>query len=737
VNDHVQKGESVKWEVQSPKDNRWYSVSNTPIFNPDGSISKQAMIQDITEPKLAELALKESEERFRSLVELAVDGIVIGDEKGVIVDVNKRFLEITEMKKYEIIGKSVGDLFEKHVIKNDPLRFDLLKKGETVVREREFKKNSGEIIVVEMHSKQMPNGTYQAFFRDVTHRKQSENLLKEQKRFLETLISNLPGIVYRCKNDRDWSMEFISGRCLELTGYESSDFINNQVRTYNSIILKDHREGLWEKWQNVLKEKDVFVDEYIIVSADGIEKWVYEQGAGVYDTNGELLALEGFIMDITDRKHAEEALVRSQFNYKMLAGYNELLSRAALVFAMADTIEELEKMVLTYYQQLTGGRMVFIMLYNDASSELYLKNFIIPDDILPLVIDLLGDEFADIRIAMTPEIQEELIQVTVLKTTGIENVTFGSIPSEQIRQFEKMTGINKAVVSAIQRQNVLMGTLSAFMENESEVPDEVLRTYSQLAGFALARKRTEKELIIAKEKAEQSDKMKSAFLANISHEIRTPMNAILGFAELLERENISYEDRLKYTEIISDAGGQLLGIIDDLIDLAKIESGQMRLINNKLDVVLLLKNLHELLKLKFERKGLDFVLKLDTLHEEFYIETDALRLKQILINLLDNAYKYTNSGEVVFGYNTTDKIIQFYVKDTGVGISSDDSSKIFERFVQLEDKQAGQFSGKGLGLSISKSLAEMLGGQIHLESAKHKGSVFYLNLPLKITKLKN
>ncbi len=856
VNHSFQDGQSVKKEIQSSKDNRWYSIVNSPIFRPDGKISKQVMIQDITESKQAELALRESEtkfrvlaqsspmavfiyqgdrivyanpatevlsgyhidellqmnffdfihedflplvkeggvlgqqeedvldryefkvvtkggivkwvdysgtvieyegkgaalgtayeiterkaaevalrkseERYRSLIELAVDGIVIGDSDGRITDVNQRFLEMGHFRKDQIVGKFIGELFEKHVLDSEPLRFDLLNKGLTVVREREFKIKKNQRIIVEMHSKKMPDGTYQAFFRDITDRKESERQLGEQKRFLETLVGNLPGIVYRCRNDRDWTMEFISGRCQDLTGYPASDFVRNKKRTFNSIILEEHRERLWKKWQDALAKHEVFVDEYVIISADGSHKWVYEQGAGIYDKQGQLEALEGFIMDITDRKEAEDLLMKSQFNFKMLAAYNQILSRAALVFSQAETMEELENMVVTYYQQLTGAVISVLMLYDPGMKVLFLKHFIASEKIQQTIINVFGEEeFVLPQMPMTEEAIQRILQVGVKKTDSIEEVTMGAFSSDFLSYIQKTASVKEVLLTVLHRQKNLIGTITGFITETSSIPEEILKTYAQLAGFAILRKRTESELIIAKERAEMSDKMKSSFLANISHEVRTPMNAIMGFAELLERPNITKDDRLKYSEIITNAGNQLLNIIDDLIDLAKIESGQMRINLRKFDINLLMKNLKEMMQHRFDKKGLDLILDIKNSGSEMVIESDELRVRQILTNLLDNACKYTHSGEVIFGYEKKKTMMRFFVKDTGMGISPEDAKRIFERFVRVDETHAGEFSGKGLGLSISKSLAEMLGGQIHLESALHKGTMFYLDIPLK------
>jgi PAS domain S-box-containing protein/putative nucleotidyltransferase with HDIG domain len=149
---------------------------------------------------------------------------------------------------------------------------------------------------------------FRGIARDVTERKRAEEELKDRERTLSTLISNLPGFVYRCVNDKDWTMEYISEGCLSVTGYEPNDFIKNKTLCYNDIVHPDFRETLWEKWQVLLAKKEPFVEEYPIINKDGEIRWVWERGVGVYSENGELLFLEGFITDINERKKAEEKL---------------------------------------------------------------------------------------------------------------------------------------------------------------------------------------------------------------------------------------------------------------------------------------------------------------------------------------------------------------------------------------------------------------------------------------------
>lgn len=247
------------------------------------------------------------------------------------------------------------------------------------------------------------------------------------------------------------------------------------------------------------------------------------------------------------------------------------------------------------------------------------------------------------------------------------------------------------------------------------------------------RKEMEADFIFAKEKAEESDRLKSAFLANMSHEIRTPMNGILGFAELLKEPDITGEQHQDYLEIIEKSGARLLNIINDIVDISKIESGQMKVSLNDVNVNEQLEFIYKLFNREVEQKELHLSLKKSLSTSEVIISTDREKLYAILANLVKNAIKYTNSGYIELGYNIAGtnhaSALQFFVKDTGIGIAKHRQEAIFERFIQADifDKMARQ--GAGLGLAISKAYVEMLGGKIWVESEEGKGSTFYFTLP--------
>lgn len=256
------------------------------------------------------------------------------------------------------------------------------------------------------------------------------------------------------------------------------------------------------------------------------------------------------------------------------------------------------------------------------------------------------------------------------------------------------------------------------------------------------RNKYENELKLAKEKAEESDRLKSAFLANMSHEVRTPLNAVIGFSDLLRDEENS-EIRGEYIDIINANSRYLLELINDIIDISKIEAGQLRISESECNLNTLLGQVFQWIDKERVEKGkhqLKIQLTTALTDENSFILADEGRLRQIFINLLTNALKFTNKGTIEFGYLVGDREIQFFVKDTGIGIQKNNLQTIFERFKQADEGAARKYGGTGLGLAISKAITELMGGQIWVESEYGVGSTFYFTFlfkPLSFESLKS
>jgi signal transduction histidine kinase len=254
-----------------------------------------------------------------------------------------------------------------------------------------------------------------------------------------------------------------------------------------------------------------------------------------------------------------------------------------------------------------------------------------------------------------------------------------------------------------------------------------------IIGDITQRKKAEKQLIHEKERAEESDRLKTAFIANISHEIRTPINHIMGFLELLSIDNLDAETRNEYRGIIHSSSQSLLNSIENIIDIARIKTGQVILKKSDVNVNEIIQSLEigaKEIAVKNNKQALTIKANVPKDSNNYNIEVDKKRLYQILKNLVENAIKFTKTGTVEFGFKShRDSSLLFFVKDSGIGISKEDFDTIFESFRQIDYRTTRVVEGSGIGLSISNGLAELMGAKLELKSVVGKGSVFTLNFP--------
>ena len=335
-------------------------------------------------------------------------------------------------------------------------------------------------------------------------------------------------------------------------------------------------------------------------------------------------------------------------------------------------------------------------------------------DVNPFLIDLLGFSYEQF-------IEKTIWEIGVFKDIFSNYDKFLELQKEEYVRYHDLP-----LVTDTGRKIHVEFVSNVYQANNKNVIQCNIRDISQ-------RIEIETELIEAKEKAEESDRLKTAFLTNMSHEIRTPMNGILGFTELLREPNLTSDDLRDYTQIIQISGARMLNTINNIVDVSKIESGLIKVDISETNINEKMEFTYKFFKPEVEFKGLQFLVKNGLPANESLIKTDNEKVYGILTNLVKNAIKFTYEGSIEFGYVLKSEIkpaeLEFFVKDTGVGIPENQKNIIFERFRQANEAQNRGYEGSGLGLSISKSYVEMLGGKIWVESEEGKGSTFYFTIP--------
>jgi PAS domain S-box-containing protein len=358
-------------------------------------------------------------------------------------------------------------------------------------------------------------------------------------------------------------------------------------------------------------------------------------------------------------------------------------------------------------------------------------------DLVPVARDTLFETLPDGILVLDGKDRIQDINRAAMLFLGIQNRNIIGLPTQFSGSAEtqllnavidhEMDDLTREVLSNAEFKTFRI--LKHKIKNQPESRLVVIRDITE-------QKHAERELIKAKEHAEESDRLKSAFLANMSHEIRTPMNGILGFAELLKEPRLSNETSQEYISIIESSGARMLTIINDLIEISKIESGTMGIYLSETNINDQTGFIFKFFKPEAEKKGLSLILSNSLHSNKAIIRTDREKLYAILTNLVKNAIKFTNTGTIEFGYKhlettslTSSSELIFFVKDTGNGISSELKDVIFERFRQGNESLNKRYEGAGLGLAISKAYVEMLGGRIWIDKDSEIGSAFYFTLP--------
>lgn len=693
---------------------RWVHGTGNLIYDKDGEpIRMHGAIQDITERKQAELDLiakneelkqakekaEESEERFRGIYEQSPIAIEIYDKHGKLIDVNRQTLNMFGIDdKIHILG---FDLWSDPNLSDEKMKW--LKNGQEIFISTEFdfeivKENklyptsrSGKIYMdlyaIPLFNEKEITG-FLVQIVETTERKQAEESNIELLKRFELIGLHLPGVIYqfRLRADGTFHFPYSSHGITKIYGVTPEEVEHDASNAFKAIH-PDDLERVSASINHSAQTLKPWHDVYRINQPSCKIIWVEGNSTPIKLEDGSI-TWHGFIQDITERKQAEQELIEAK-----------------------EKAEENESTYLKLFSEIPDG------VYKSTHDGKFIQ-------LNPAMIDMLGYDS-----------KEELLAVDIKSELYFDGSDRNILTLDAIQKELGVFRMRKKDGSEIWVEDHGWYTL----DDSGNVlfHEGVIRDVTD-------RIKAEQELIAAKEKAEESDRLKSAFLANMSHEIRTPMNGILGFAELLKEPGLTGEEQQKFIGIIEKSGDRMLNIINDIISIAKIESGQLEVSVSDTNINEQIEFIYNFFKPEADKKGLQLSFNTSLSNDDTIIKTDREKFYAILTNLVKNAIKFTDKGSIEFGYNLKTVTepgsiephrsaeVEFYVKDTGIGIATQKQKAIFERFIQadIQDKMARQ--GAGLGLSIAKAYVELLGGKIWLESELGVGSVFYFTFPFNI-----
>ena len=445
---------------------------------------------------------------------------------------------------------------------------------------------------------------------------------------------------------------------------------------HQKLFTPESWERLSRALDNTSKTGVPYELELNTVKEDGSRGWMWVRGENVLNEDGKVIGLWGAAQDITERKKIEADLITERIK-----------------------AEESEEQFRQLFENMEQGYALHKLVYNDKGKAVDYE-FILLNKAFESLTKLKSETCVGKTVRqIMPDIEQVWIDNYANVAHTGQSMHFDSYAADLQKHYDVIA--------------------------YSPKPGYFATVFTDISKI----KEYEKELIDAKNKAEESERLKSAFLANMSHEIRTPMNAIIGFASFLKEPNKSPDDIKRYANVISTSGEHLLNLINDIIDISKIDAGQVEV--NKAPVFLnrLMKELYNFFhSFLVSKSKYDIHLKLDLPTIEVVANTDEMRLRQILINVIGNATKFTERGVIEFGYRVEENALRFFISDTGIGISEEKREMVFERFRQATDSTEKVFGGTGLGLSIAKACVDLLDGNIWFESKEGKGTKFFFTI---------
>lgn len=680
------------------------------------------------------VALKKSEELFRTLAQSSPVGICKVTRQNEILYVNERWCEIVGFSCGELIKRNITDSIFKEDL---PVYTDTWQKfiAGTSNFSIEFRMSdpdgSPRWVLCQFEQQINADGEvtgYVGSLFDINERKQYEEKLRTWEMvFKSTRLGVSLSMAYSN------SFEVVNPAFAQMHGYQPDEMIGKSI----SKILSDNEFHKFVAEQEIAYSKGFHLFELKNTRKDGTVFPALISLTIVYNRLGQPKHQIVNVQDITERYQAEENLKNERLRLKYIItgtnvgtwewniGTGEVIINERWAEIIGYKLKDLEPVTNKTWEQFVHPEDL------ERSNSILKDHFEKKIDYYDCEVRMKHKEGHWIWVLDRGSVAEWSAEGKPLMMYGThKDITERKRWEDTIRLNDiKLKEQNEEYIALNEELTEVNNRLRESQQRLKEQNEEYIALNEELTESNEKIKRVNNELQAAKKKAEESDRLKSAFLANMSHEIRTPMNAIMGFSEILLRPNLPPEKQQVFAEVINSSCNQLLGLINDVLDISKIETGQMSVNTGSTNINELLNNTHRLFKPNAEKKKIEFNFHPGLSDSESTIFTDEVKFIQIINNLISNAIKFTKKGAVNFGYFLNGNQLEFFVSDTGIGIESQNYEKIFDRFWQVETSESHKYGGTGLGLPISKAFVEMLGGNISLESVLGEGSTFKFTIP--------
>jgi PAS domain S-box-containing protein len=670
-------------------------------------------------------ALKESERDFKGLFENSHDAIIIFVPEGeIVLDVNQKACEMYGYSRQELIGMSLENVTKEIRSGKKQIQVTVEKGFKHHFETVQLRKDRTEIYLEINASIVNYQGQHaiQSVNRDVTKRKIAEIALRESEERYRSLYNHAP-LGYQSLN-KDGRILDVNPAWLRILGYKKEDVIG---KWFGDFLHPDYLEHFHKSFAVFKRESRINDVQFEMIKKDGSSIYVSYEGEIGSSLDGEFKQTYCTFKDITDERIAKKALIKAKEQAEENELHSKIIAELSKEIIQPElSIKRIAGLTYDYVLKLTKSQVACVSLadvenrQNDGSDEV---------GPMTCLCEYTGktDAFSE---ALTGN--KDLWKQAQLNMKPF----FTNDPQECLPdcKYKDQLSIKRFLTVPVIVKDEVLGQISVANKTDAytDVDVKMVEELANIYGIAIFRKRIENDVVKAKERAEESDRLKSAFLANMSHEIRTPMNGILGFADLLKEPQLNTDEKQKYIQIIEKSGARMLNIINDLINISKIEAGQMETVSSETNVNEQLDFLFSFFKPEFEEKGLNASYHKALPDNDAHVHVDREKLYAILTNLLKNAIKYTSSGGIKFGYLLKEGFLEFYIEDTGIGVALDRQKAIFDRFVQADLSISKPFEGAGLGLSITKAYVEMIGGEIAVSSSLGQGSRFSFTVPYNL-----